>query len=77
MLFDHISYFGLMQEAVFERLQWEALRAAGGDGPILGDLGGDPVYALGSLHFFFNFMALMNFEHESQTDYSDDADCDG
>ena len=63
-----------MQEAVLERLQWEASRAEGGDGPILGAIGGDPVYALGSFDFFDEFMSLMNVEHECQTDYEHDPD---
>jgi hypothetical protein len=69
VLIDHVSYFGLMQEAVYQRLQWEVLAAEEGDGPIIGDLGGDPVHAIGSPDFFFQFMELMNFEHDCQTDY--------
>ena len=74
VLFDEVSYFGMMQEAAYERLHWEVGHAEGGDGPIIGDYGGDPLYAIGSPHFFFEFMSLMNFEHETQTDYYDDED---
>jgi len=74
VLIDHVSYFGLMQEAVLERLQWEASKADRGDGPILGAIGGDPVYALGSFDLFDDFMSLMNFEHDCQTDYEDESE---
>lgn len=74
VLMDHVSYFGLMQEAVYDRLHWEVLHAKGGDGPIIGDLGGDPVNAIGSTNFFFDFMSLMNFEHDCQTDYEDSSE---
>ncbi len=68
VVIDHVSYFGLMQEAVFERLYWEMLHANGGDGPVIGDVGGGPLSVIGSPSFFFDFMALMNFEHDSQAD---------
>jgi hypothetical protein len=68
-LIDHVSYFGLMQEAVLERLQWEVSHTTEGDGPIIGDIGGDSIFALGAPSFFFDFMSLMNFEHDCQTDY--------
>lgn len=32
IIFDHVSYFGLMQEAAYERLQWEISRSSGGAG---------------------------------------------
>ncbi len=66
ILWDHVSYFGLMQEDVCERLRWEVSRASDGDGPVIGDFGGDAVAALGSFPFFCEFMRLMNWEHESQ-----------
>jgi hypothetical protein len=28
---DHVSYFGLMQEVVYERLYWEVFSAEGGE----------------------------------------------
>jgi hypothetical protein len=65
-----------MQEAAYERLHWEVTNAKDGDGPVIGDLGGDPLYAIGSTHFFHEFMALMNFEHETQTDYDDPVEGD-
>jgi hypothetical protein len=71
VLVDHVSYFGLMQEAVYERLYWEVLHAKGGEGPIIGDIGGDPISAIGTTDFFFQFMSLMNFEHDCQTDCED------
>lgn len=67
VLWEHVSYFGLLQEAVCERLRWEVSHASDGDGPVIGDYGGDAVAALGSFPFFREFMSLMNCEHESQT----------
>jgi hypothetical protein len=66
VVIDHVSYFGLMQEAVYERLYWEILHATRGDGPIIGDVGRGPVDAIASPSFFFDFMELMNFEHACQ-----------
>lgn len=48
IIFDHVSYFGLMQEAAYERLQWEISRSSGGDGPIMGDICAGPIEAMGS-----------------------------
>jgi hypothetical protein len=33
-----VSYFGLMQEAVFERLRYEHHNANDGAGPVIGDI---------------------------------------
>lgn len=38
VLMNHVAYFGLMQQAVYERLQWEVKRAKDGDGPVLGSV---------------------------------------
>ena len=68
VLLDHVSYFGLMQEVVYERLYWEVLNAEGEDGPVTGDIKGGPMGAIESPQFFFDFMELMNFEHGLQSD---------
>jgi hypothetical protein len=71
VIFDHASTFGLFQEALFERLQWEIMNSNGGDGPVIGDYGGDPVRLIQSPNFLFTFMELMNFQHASQMEYLD------
>lgn len=77
VLADYVSYFGLMQEAVYERLLWEASHATSlGDGPVMGGIGCDSLYAITSPYLFFAFMELMNYEHDSQTDYYVDDDDD-
>jgi hypothetical protein len=65
----HVSCFGLMQEAVYERLHWETLNANRPGGPTIRNIASDPVSAVGNPSFFFEFMSLMNFEHDCQTDY--------
>ena len=72
VLFECASTFGLFQEALCERLQWEVANADKGDGPVIGDYGGDPLYAIQSAEFVIEFLHLMNFEHDCQTDYEDD-----
>jgi hypothetical protein len=68
---DHVSYLGLIQEAVYERLLFEYRNSRDGDGPVVGDIGGDPLRLYGSWNFWGDFMALMNWKHSCQVDYGD------
>ena len=53
-----VGYFGLMQEAVTERVAYEIRhRDADGDGPILGDME-DPWSASASWSFWASFLRL-------------------
>lgn len=66
---QHVGYFGLMSEAVYERLAYEFRNARGGDGPVIGDLGGDPLRLASEPSFFCDFMELMNYQHDCQVAY--------
>lgn len=67
---EFVAYFGIMQEAVYDRLRYEFHHSSeSGDGPILGDLGGDPLRLSSSFTFFSDFMDLMNYDHECQVRY--------
>jgi len=64
-----VGYFGIMGEAVYERLIYEFRNAEGGRGPVIGHLGGDPMRLVSDPSFFFQFMDLMNYEHPCQEAY--------
>jgi hypothetical protein len=67
-----VGYFGVMQEAVYERLLYEfSLADIYGDGPVMGDLGGDAIRRASAADTLFQFMGLMNWEHECQVKYAD------
>lgn len=70
----HVGYFGLMSEAVYERLAYEFRNARGGDGPVIGDLGGDPLRLASEPSFFRDFMDLMNYQHDCQIAYQGNED---
>jgi hypothetical protein len=66
----YVGYFGVMSEAVYERLIYEFHNASeSGQGPVLGELGGDPVRMVSETATFFQFMALMNYQHRYQDTY--------
>lgn len=65
----HCGYFGLMGEAVYERLAYEFRKAKGGQGSVIADLGGDPIRLVSDPSFFRAFMELMNYQHDCQVAY--------
>jgi len=70
---EHVGYFGLMGEAVYDRLEYEFRHALqNGQGRIFGELGGDPLRRASMPDTFLQFMALMNYEHNCQAKYRDD-----
>ncbi|TET39241.1 MAG: hypothetical protein E3J72_00940 [Planctomycetota bacterium] len=72
-LLEHVGFFGLMQQAIYERLHYEFHHAdEHGDGLIIGDMGNDPFVRASSWNMFLDFMALMNYEHDCQVDYDED-----
>ncbi len=74
---EFVAYFGIMQEAVYERLRFEFHNSSeSGDGPVLGNLGGDPIRLSSSFSFFSDFMDLMNYDHECQVRYYEDENQD-
>ncbi len=74
---DYVGYFGLMEEAVYERLLYEYHnRTEVGDGPIIGDLGGDPIRRASSPTTWVDFMELMNWEHDRHIAYTDENEDD-
>lgn len=63
----HISYFGLLQDVVYERVLWES-NTRKNEQRSADDLAKfDALTAIGDPEYFFEFMSLMNFEHNSQT----------
>lgn len=74
---ESVGYFGLFQEALYERLMWEFHnRTEFGDGPVLGDLCGDPTGRAIHPNTLFEFLELMNWGHDSQGGYADEEDSD-
>ncbi len=72
-LLKNVGFFGLIQEALYERLRYEYAHVSDdGDGPIMGDMGGDPLMRAAAWDTFVQFMELMNFEHDCQVGYSED-----
>jgi len=71
-LFERIGYFGLFQEAIYERMLYEYHhKTEFGDGPVIGDLCGDPLSRIAHWDTLFKFMELMNFNHDCQVKYED------
>ena len=64
---QRFSYFGLLEKAFLERIKYDfSLKNQHGDSEVVGALPQNPFSLYSSWSYFFDFMHLMNFEHDSQ-----------
>lgn len=71
--FEQVGTFGLFQEAFEDRVLWECSHAKGGDGPVIGGIGTDAFAAVARWDVLIEFLELMNFQHDCQVEYEDNA----